>query len=49
MTVYNHWTGPTLLVFDTSCPQGELSITSIANEFVSCNPSRMNIFEKLED
>ena len=26
-----------------------LSMTSIANEFVSRNPSRMNIFGKLED
>ena len=26
-----------------------LSMTSIANEFVSRNPSRMNIFGKFED
>ena len=51
-TAYSHWTGPNYwcLTLDAHKERTDaLSMTSIVNEFVSWNPSRMNIFGKFEN
>ena len=53
MTAYNYWTSPTLNWCLTLHAHKEgtdaLSMTSIANECVSRNPTRMNIFGIFKD
>ena len=52
MTAYNDWTSPTYWCLTLHAHKERTdapSMTSIADEFVSRSPSRMNIFKKFED
>ena len=52
MTAYDHWTSRLnwcLTLHAHNERTDALSVTMIANEFVSWNPSRMNIFGKFKD